>query len=106
MNWSFDSAVADQDDYRSILHSLAEVERIYSCVALYRDPEGLLRCRGYVVVADRVRIGVLMRYLPQVKWTPSRGCSLMNVDRVLRGTIEHQQFGVMPKLGRPYTATL
>ena len=78
MNWRFDALMCDQHDYECILHGLSEIDRRYSCIAQYRDSDGELRIRGYLVHRERVTRYQLMRYLPQVDWIYTRGCSLMN----------------------------
>ena len=84
-----------------------EIDRRYSCIAQYRDSDGELRIRGYLVHRERVTRYQLMRYLPQVDWIYTRGCSLMNSEIVSSGSITFEQFGEkLPKLGAPYRATL
>ena len=101
MNWRFDALMCDQHDYECILHGLSEIDRRYSCIAQYRDSDGELRIRGYLVHRERVTRYQLMRYLPQVDWIYTRGCSLMNSEIVSSGSITFEQFGELPKLGAP-----
>ena len=80
---------------------LSEIDCRYSCIAQYRDSDGELRIRGYLVHRERVTRYQLMRYLPQVDWIYTRGCSLMNSEIVSSGSITFEQFGELPKLELP-----
>ena len=83
MNWRFDALMCDQHDYECILHGLSEIDRRYSCIARYRDSDGELRIRGCLVHRERVTRYQLMRYLPQVDWIYTRGCSLSDHVRAV-----------------------
>ena len=106
MNWRFDALMCDQHDYECILHGLSEIDRRYSCIAQYRDSDGELRIRGYLVHRERVTRYQLMRYLPQVDWIYTRGCSLMNSEIVSSGSITFEQFGEAAQTRSSYRATL